>query len=236
VSVHATGLQLIYSALFMRLLRIYRIFSNVFEKPGKIWSDPVMVGMALISVSITILLLILWSVLDPVVTGYAPPVLVPKSDPPYYIVVAFCQGEYIFVWFSIMLFGVNGFTIMAVAIIATLTRKIHLDIFKDTKQVNAFVFSTVVCLCVWFPYTAVFVMVVFVFEAAYVFNVIPYFVIGLLCKMFLFLPKIQSARHERCKRKAKDIKRRAIKVSGGILSPSYDLRIFSSQSTITTEY
>jgi len=79
-------------------------------------------------------------------------------------------------------------------------------------------------------------MVVFVFEAAYVFNVIPYFVIGLLCKVFLFVPKIRSARHERCKRKAKDIKRRAIKVSGDILSPSYDLRIFSSQNTITTEY
>jgi len=172
-----------------------------------------MVGMTFIPISVTILLLILWSVLDPVVTGYFLPVFIPMSDPPYYKEVVFCQGNYILIWFSILLFGVNGFTIMAVATIATLTRKIHLDIFKDTKQVNAFVFSTVVCLCVWFPYAAVFFFVVDVFEAAYVFNVIPYFVIGLLCKVFLFVPKIQSARHERCKRKTKDIKRSAIKVS-----------------------
>ena len=123
---------------------------------------------------------------------------------------------------------------MAVAILATLTRKIHLDCFKDTKEVNAFVFSTVVCLCVWFPYTTVFVMVISNFEGAYVFSVIPYFVISFLCKVFLFVPKLRSARHERCRRKAKDKKRRAIKVSGDILSPNYDPRVSTSQNTVTT--
>jgi len=181
----------------MRLLRIYRIFSNVFEKPGKIWSDPVMVGVAFIPVSVTILLLILWSVLDPIVTGYAPPVLVPKSDPPYYRVDIFCQSDHIFVWLSVILFGVNGFTIVVVTILATLTRKIHLDCFKDTKQVNTFVFSTMICLCIWLPYTLVLSNFILLPEAAYVFNVIPYFAISFLCKVFLFVPKIWSARHER---------------------------------------
>ena len=99
----ATGVQLIYSALFMRLLRVYRIFFNIFEKPGKIWCDPVMVGVAFIPVSVTILVLILWSVLDPIVTGYAPPVLVPMSDPPYYRVDIFCQSEHLIVWLSVIL-------------------------------------------------------------------------------------------------------------------------------------
>ena len=196
----ATGVQLIYSALFMRLLRICRMFFNVFEKPGKIWSDQAMVGMTFIPVSVTVVLLTLWSILDPIITAYAPPTLVPTGDPPYYRVHIFCDSEHIFVWFSVILYGVNGLTITAVAVLATLTRTVHLDCFKDTKQVNAFVFSTAICLCVWLPYTIVFANFLLLAEAAYVFNVIPYFAIPFLCKVFLFVPKIWSARHEKRKR------------------------------------
>ena len=197
----ATGVQLIYSALFMRLLRIYRIFFNVFEKPGIFWSDQAMVGMTFIPVSVTVVLLTLWSVLDPIVTGKAPPSLVPTSDPPYYRVDIFCVSDHLFVWLSVILYGVNGCTVVGVAVLATLTRKIHLDCFKDTKQVNAFVVSTTICLCVWLPYTIVLANFLLLAEAAYVFNVIPYFAIPFLCKVFLFVPKIWSARHERQRRR-----------------------------------
>jgi len=118
----------------------------------------------------------------------------------------FCQSDWIIVWLSVILFGVNGVTIVAVGIVATLTRKIHLNCFKDTKQVNGFVFSTIVCLCFWLPYTLVFTNFVFLPEAAYIFNVIPYFVISFLCEVFLFVPKVWSARHERYRRRTKHIR------------------------------
>ena len=197
----ATSVQLIYSALFMRLLRIYRIFFYIFEKPGKIWSNQAMFALTFIPVFVTGILLTLWSAVDPIVTGKTPPTFNSTSDPPHYRVDIFCtvQSDQLIVWLSVILYGVNGVTVLAVAVLATLTRKIHLDCFKDTKQVNAFVFSTAMCLCIWFPYVIVFgqAQLIIIPETAYVFSVLPYILIPLLCKMFLFVPKIWSARHEK---------------------------------------
>ena len=197
----AISVQLMYSALFMRLLRIYRIFFYIFEKPGKIWSNQAMFALTFIPVFVTAILLTLWSAVDPIVTGKTPPAFNSTSDPPHYRVDIFCsvQSGQLIVWLSVILYGVNGVTILAVAVLATLTRKIHLDCFKDTKQVNAFVFSTAMCLCIWFPYVIVFgqAQLIIIPEAAYVFSVLPYILIPLLCKMLLFVPKILAARHEK---------------------------------------
>ena len=64
----AIGLQLIYSTLFMRLLRIYKIFlasSNLRKLQGKIWSDQGLAALSFIPVSVTIILLALQSALNP---------------------------------------------------------------------------------------------------------------------------------------------------------------------------
>jgi len=191
----ATGVQLIFSTLFMRLLRIYRIFFyKVFEMPGRIWSDRALVTLVLIPVTVTILLLILWTVLDPVSTDFIVPLSEQMNEFPR--VGAICGGTYA-IWASVIVFGVNGVTIVAVVFLAILTRKVHLDSFKDSKQVNLFVFSTVVCLCTWFPYALTFVQVIPIPEAGYCFHVFPYLAVPFLCKVFLFLPKIWSSRHER---------------------------------------
>ena len=193
------GLELIYSALFMRLLRIYRIFFFIFKKPGKLWSDQSMVIFTFIPVAVLILVMVLWSAVDPIFTQYLPPIFEPTAQPPHYRVDIFCsvQSGQLIVWLSVILYGVNGVTVLAVAVLATLTRKVHLDCFKDTKQVNAFVFSTVICICIWLPYLLVFANSVFIPEVSFVFNVFSYFVIPFLCKVFLFIPKIWAAKHEK---------------------------------------
>ena len=190
----ATGVQLIYSTLFMRLLRIYRLFFFIFETHGKFWSDQVMIVTSFIPVSITILLLILWSILDPASSGYAVPLSGQTNEFPY--VTVNC-GENFGIWAAAIIFGVNGVTIVAVAFLAVLTRKVHLNNFRDSKQVNLFVFSTVICLCTWFPYALTFVETIPIPEAAYCFSVFPYLVVPFLCKVFLFVPKIWLSRHER---------------------------------------
>ena len=190
------GLQTIYSALFMRLLRIYRFFFFVFKKPGKLWSSPAMFVFTIILVSVAVLLMTLWSVLDPLAILYLPPLFNPTSDPPRYIVDVIFGNEALIVWLSIALYVVNGVTVLAVAVLAILTRKVHLEFFKDTKSVNAFVFSTVLCLTLWLPYVYVFTFVTPLAVAAYTANVLAYFVIPVLCKVFLFIPKIWSARNE----------------------------------------
>ena len=159
-----------------------------------------MLVFTFILVSVAILLMILWSVLDPLVTAYLPSVFDPTSNPPQYIVRVACSGREVIVWLSIALYGVNGVTVLAVAVLAILTRKVHLESFKDTKEVNAFVFSTVLCLCLWLPYLYVFAYLYRVAIASYIFSVFAYFVIPFLCKVFLFVPKIWSASHEKCRR------------------------------------
>ena len=197
------GLQMLYSTLFMRLLRIYRLFFFVFKKPGKLWSNTAMFLFTLILTSIAILLMTLWSILDPISFDYLPPLFNPTSNPPQYTVDIFFTNRALVVWISIALYGINGITVLAVAILAILTRKVHLDCFKDTKKVNIFVFSTVLCLTLWFPYLYVFTFVAPVVVAGYIVNVLSYFVIPFLCKVFLFVPKIWSARHEKRRKSTK---------------------------------
>ena len=101
------GLQMIYSPLLMRLLRIYRFFFFIFKKPGKLWSNPAMLVFTIILVSVAIILMLLWSALDPLVTMYQPSVFDPTSNPPQYIERVTCSGKAVVVWLSIALYGVN---------------------------------------------------------------------------------------------------------------------------------
>ena len=191
----ATGIQLIYSTLLVRLLRVYRIFFyKVFEMPGKMWSNGALVAMVFIPVSVTIILLIVWTIVDPVPTDLPIPLSEQGNDFPR--VTAACGGNFA-QWTGAIVFGVNGSIIVAVTILGILTRKVQMDSFKDSKEVNLFVFSTVLCLCTWFPYVLTFVISIRIPEAGYCFAVFPYLVIPFLCKVFLFVPKIWSSRHER---------------------------------------
>ena len=194
---NATGVQLIYSTLFVRLVRIYRIF-NVFSKPGKIWSDQAMFALSFVPVLINVLLMTIWTLVDPIVTRYTTPVFDMTTNPPQYTKDVFCEtkGENLTIWLSVILYGANGITIFGVVVLATLTKRVHLVCFRDTKQVNAFVFSTAACLCIWLSYAVVFTNSIIIPAAAQVFNITPYLVVSFLCTVFLFVPKIWSARRE----------------------------------------
>ena len=201
----AVGMQTIYSTLFMRLLRIYRLFFFVFKKPGKkLWSNTTMFLFTFILVSIAILLMTLWSVLDPIESNMSRE-FEPTHNPPQYRIREICRSNALNIWFSVILYGVNGVTILAVVILAILTRKVHLDMFKDTKHVSTFVYSTVLCLCTWIPYLYVITLNTRNRNAvaSYIVSIYPYFVIPFLCKVFLFLPKIWSSRYEICRKPTK---------------------------------
>ena len=90
----------------------------------------------------------------------------------------------------------NGILIVAVAILATLTRKVEMNIFKDSKEVNCFVFSTVTFVYVWSPYAFTFLVYILIPQVAFCLGVFPYLVIPFLCKAFLFIPKIWLSRQE----------------------------------------
>ena len=162
---------------------------------GRIWSDQGLAALSFIPVSVTIILLALWSALYPLSTGYKTLSFQQRSDTTHLIPV--CAGSTAnFVWFVVIYYGVNGIPILAVAILATLTRKAEMNIFKDSKEVNSFVFSTVIFLYVWSPYTLTFNNFIVFPQVGFCLAVFPHLVIPFLCKAFLFIPKIWLSRHE----------------------------------------
>ena len=225
------GMQLIYSTLFMRLLRVYRLLlCRVFDKPGSILSDQAILVQICIPISITVLLLVLWTSLEPSYKAY---ILVSGQNcgPPLFSKI--CGGQNFLFWALFMIFGVNGTTILAVAVIATLTRKVHLECFKDSRKVNLFVFSTVVCLLIWLPYTITFNFYIPIIGVSFFFGVFPYVVIPFLCLVFLFVPKIWLSRHQRRSRARTPSERRST------LSSQYSRSSISKQyskSTLAPQY
>ena len=130
-----------------------------------------------ILVSIAILALTLWSALDPLFT-----IISRHFDstrhPPQYLVCVTCLSRTVEVWLSIILYGVNGVVVLAVIVFATLTRKVHLDCLKDTKQVNAFVLLTILCLGTWPPLLHIHTLNAESRNAvaSYIVSIYPYFV------------------------------------------------------------
>ena len=192
----AVGVQLIYSTLFMRLLRIYKIFhssSNLRKLHGMIWSDQGLAALSFIPVSITIVILVLWSTLYPVSTGYV--IYFQEMSNSAHLLRICSDSTAAFVWIAVIIYGVNGIPIIAVGILATLTRKVEINIFKDSKEVNMLVFLTVVCLCLWFLFSLMFNNYIPLPQAVFCFRVFPNLVIPFLCKASLFIPKIWRSRH-----------------------------------------
>ena len=81
-----------------------------------------------------------------------------------------------------------------------MTRNIKRESFKDTKKINAFVLISLLALIICDTYSSTLAGAgLEQLELAYTFDFLPYMVIAVFCKVFLFLPKIWSARVEKPK-------------------------------------
>jgi len=116
----------------------------------------------------------------------------------YYIGWISTIGSFFWIWLSLIFYGYNSFTILAVCILAVMTRNIKHECFKDTKKVNAFVFVSILALIICFGFATAFAATnVEEIELAYTFDCLPFVLIAVFCKVFLFLPKVWSARVEK---------------------------------------
>jgi len=190
----AVGMLLIYGALFVRLLKVYRVFVCIFRKTGKFWTDWSLFIVVLLIISVAAIILVLWTTLDPLLTIQTG-LFVPLASPPFYHVTLFCGSNYFYVWIS-LLYAYIASIVFLVAVFAILTRKIKVEHFKDTKKVNMFVFISIATLTICFSYSTIFAQVGII-HAAYTFEVLQYLPVAILCQVFLFMPKIWSARHEK---------------------------------------
>ena len=186
ISGSVMGVNLIFSTLLLRMLRIYRIFSY-FGKTGKIWSDKVLVFIVLLIVGGDVVLLLIWFSVDPfTVRDYI--VYRPNGCPPHYEISQYCTSNNIEVWFS-LIFGKVGILFAIVLFLAIKTRKIQRENFKDTKKVNVYIFITVLIVALLIP-------IWFLLEGTgYVIGtgIVVYGAFGatgLFCQLMLFAPKV----------------------------------------------
>lgn len=185
------GIQLIFATLFFRLLRVYRIFFH-YQKVGKLWSDKgVLVFITLLS-SVSVILLILWTAIDMLRTIELE-VFLSTGSTPRIDVYLNCESDYLGAWLGTII-GYNGLIMLAVLALAIMTRKVKIESFRDTKEVNAFVFTTVFLIVVSIPLSLI---LQGTSDAAlystFVLRELCLILVPLACKVFIFAPKIYYA-------------------------------------------
>lgn len=189
------GIQLLFSTLFWRLLRVYRIFFN-YQKLGKLWSDYALLVYILLVVSVTVFLLILWTAIDHPKTEQVEE-LIQDTNSPHYDIYITCRSRHLAVWLGLTL-GYFALLLILVVALAVMTRKVKIESFKDTKTVNAFIFITAIVLGFFITVSVILELGVrnnnVVAALTFCFDVLYRLVVAIACKVFLFAPKIYFAR------------------------------------------
>ena len=182
----STGFNLIFATLFVKILRIYHVF-RVFRKTSKYWSDQFLFLGVMLICSVGVLILILWTAID-ILHLQRSEMYVSNAQPPYYLATTSCSSTNLGVWLAVSL-SFTAVIILLVMFFAIQTRHVKL-IFKDTKKVNAYIFTTVIVLAVTLPLWYVFEYTRFksliVGHIAVTVGVLS---VGLFCQLFLFVPK-----------------------------------------------
>ena len=181
------GLNFIFGTLFMRLLRIYHVF-RVFRKTSKLWSDQFLFLGVLLICSGTLIILVLWTAID-IPHLEETQMYISSAHPPYHKGTRACHSRNLGIW-VITAHAYNGVIILLVMFLAVQTRHIKRCNFKDTKKVNAYVFTVVAIIAIAVPLWYIFSHTQIKSElGGHITAVITYLSIALLGQVFLFASK-----------------------------------------------
>ena len=184
------GTELIFATLFLRLLRIYRIFCTTpMQVMSDYWEDKYLLIYTLILSSGKVVLLILWNIIDPIHPKLNPTYVYEPDTVPYYMATISCVCNSLSptVWlFVTKLYSALLFVM--VVFLAIQTRHVKNTTYKDTKKVNIFIFVVTVCLAITIPLW-IFFIEVDIEIGANVAEWLSLFTIPLACQVCLFLPK-----------------------------------------------
>ena len=179
------GLNMIFTTLFIRLLRIFYVFKR-FRKTSKYWADKYLLLGVLAVMSPLLVALVVWTATDHVrqsITTHLPR----YKGPPYNETRVSCDSDNFNTWVVIIL-AYSAITFCLVVLFAVRTRHIKRENFKDTKKVNIFVTITIFSL-------VIFLVLLFVCQSDERCQLFSFFLsiialsIPLNCQLFLFVPK-----------------------------------------------
>lgn len=183
------GVQIIFATLFVRLLRVARIFFK-YTPIGKAWSDKFLALYIAAKTLVAFSLLVVWVAIDDFSAEERKDFL-PNNSPPHFTSHLSCAAEKQPVFLTLV-WIYTGIIMVLVLFLAIKTRKISIDIFKDTKSVNAFIFCSVGVFALFIPLS--YITASFTGTTAlifsYLFQVTSVIVVAMACISLLFLPKI----------------------------------------------
>ena len=179
------GMTLVFSALLMRLLRIYNIFKT-YGRVSRYWKDRYLILCVLAICFGEITILFSWTIADRI-RKFSTITYKASSTPPYFELHSTCNCNSLGPWLSAV-FSYNGVLMGLVVLMAVQTRKIKRSNFKDTKKTNAFIaitcMSVIILLSLWY------VMDVALqdYVSGHVIACFAFLCIGIYCQLFIFLP------------------------------------------------
>ena len=181
------GMTLVFSALLMRLLRIYNIFKT-YGRVSTFWKDRYLILCILAICSGEILLLLVWTVTDKI--RYTPTTTYqPTAIPPYFETHSTCSCSSVGAWLLVV-FSYNGVLMGLVVLMAVQTRKIKRSNFKDTKKTNAFIAITCMSVIMLLSLRFVLDMALQNHVGGHMAACFAFLCTGVYCQLFLFLPLI----------------------------------------------
>ena len=179
---------IILTTIFLKMLRVYIIFSHPRSYKRKLFSDGALFLYLLIIITPNILLLILWSTLDPLVNH----IMVTRRENVIEIHKT-CLSNHIFIW-PVMSTIYLIILIIAVAIIAFKTSKIPFKDFRDSKATYAYIFIiifvTIQVQFYWFFLSSLKPVTTEITAASHYILYTGNFIITISCPCLLFIPKI----------------------------------------------
>ena len=184
LSGYGLSLPLISAALLVKMLMVYRIFTQFRIIKRKIYTSIyAQLVYSIFIVSPTIIIILLWSFIDPIHNDIQ---YVEHSG--FFSVAIDCSSDYlVFTVFTTMLLGYNFLLLLVVVIVAVKSRKIRMKQFKDTKKVNILIFLKVFIGISTVLYSEFFsndkdVRTYILYSG--------HLSIAFLCQIFLFIPKV----------------------------------------------
>ena len=190
------SLPLILATILVKMLRVYRIFTlQKVLKPRVYTSTYAHFVYVLLILSPTILLLSLWTIIDPYRNQleYIEHINVTT-------VYERCTNNNTTLWSaSLLIYTVLlSFVVIAVAI---KSRKIRLAQFKDTKKVNLFIFLTLFVGVSSYSYWILFMITDLYEDAPSYILYVGHLILAFLCQGILFVPKVWPPVREKLFRK-----------------------------------
>lgn len=204
---YLVGVQLIFATLFIRLLRVSRIFFN-YDPVGVAWSDKVLTLYIGAILSVTVILLVMWMAVGDFSVDIKRS-FIPNGSPPHFNIEQSCMARHESLFLS-LLFSYTGVLMLLVIVLAIKTRKVTIDVFKDTRSVNVYVFCSVGILALFVPLSFITETLpgITALVLSFVFQVATLIVVPTVCICLLFIPKLYMARFPSSSLRSKSVGKR----------------------------